>query len=205
MDRRERTEDLAETFRVAMEGNQAALWTMLPAKVVSYDASKNTVVAQPTIMGQVRSPAGVWSNVTMPVCPDVVVQWPGGGDWVLTFPLASDDEGMLLFACRCIDAWWSQGDVQPQAEFRMHDLSDGFFVPRVFSVPNVPGAISTTAVQLRSRDGTKVLQTTATGFKIVGDLEVTGEITGRSGSPATKITIDGHIHPANNTPPTPGH
>ncbi len=76
----------------------------------------------------------------------------------MTFPLAAGDEVLVHFSARCLDAWWQQGGVQPQAQFRMHDLSDGFVAPKLYSVPNVPGGISTTAAQLRTKDGTSYIE-----------------------------------------------
>lgn len=58
-------------------------------------------------------------------------------------------------------------------------------------------------------DGSSVnqVQITTGTLKVVGDLEVSGEVTARSGNPATKVTLSGHIHPTAMGPsdkPTPG-
>ncbi len=58
-----------------------------------------------------------------------------------------------MIADRCIDGWWELGGIQPQLDFRMHDLSDGFFLPGANSLPKVTPAISPTNVELRSADG----------------------------------------------------
>lgn len=158
MDRRERADELETAIKVALRGWQSTMWTAMPAAVQSYSAAKKTVTAQPSIQGQFQDKAGKWTNATMPLCLDCPVQFPGGGDFTLTFPLKAGDEGLLVFASRCIDAWWQQGGIQPQAEFRMHDLSDGFFFPGFSSTPNVPAAASTTAVQLRANDGSMSLE-----------------------------------------------
>jgi hypothetical protein len=46
-------------------------------------------------------------------------------------------------------------------------------------------------------DGSSVteIQITSPTIKIVGDLEVTGEVTALSANPLTKVTLSGHIHP----------
>ena len=158
MDRRERMDSLLVALRGALQNFESTLWTALPASVVSYNAAKLTVSAQPTIQAQVRTPAGQWINTTLPVCVDCPVSFPGGGGFTLTFPIAVGDEGILVFASRCIDAWWQNSGVQPQAELRMHDLSDGMFIPGLFSVPKVPANVSTTACQLRSIDGQTLVE-----------------------------------------------
>jgi Phage protein Gp138 N-terminal domain len=179
MDRRERMNSLPVGLRVLATSLQSGIWTALPATVNSYNASKVTVSAQPTIQAQVRTPDGVWSGVTMPLCLDCPVIFSRGGGYVLTFPIIQGDEGLLIFSSRCIDAWWQNGGVQPQAELRMHDLSDGFFLPGPFSQPNVPSpAPSSTAVELRSLDGKSVIHLEAA--KIVHSL----------GNGQTSLTID---------------
>jgi protein gp138 len=152
MERRERMNDLQVAVQAALDGLQARMWTALPARVQSFNAAKATVVAQPTIQPQVRQTDGTWKSVTLPVCTDCPVIFPSGGGMTLTFPLAAGDEGLLVFASRCIDAWWQQSGVQAQATTRMHDLSDGLFIPGGFSVPRVPANIPTNAVELRNAD-----------------------------------------------------
>src|SRR5271155_5094227 len=109
MDRRERMGSLLVAHKAAQDGFEADLWTALPALVVSYDATKLTVSAQPTIQSQVRPPGGTWVTAPLPPCLDCPVVFPGGGGFTLTFPVAAGDEGLLVFASRCIDAWWQSG------------------------------------------------------------------------------------------------
>ena len=63
------------------------------------------------------------------------VVFPGGGGFALTFPVAAGDECLVVFASRCIDAWWQSGGVGEPMEPRMHDLSDGFALIGVRSQP----------------------------------------------------------------------
>lgn len=159
MDRRERipgnnpNADLV-AIQAALDGRQADIWTALPAVVQEFSAAKIVVSAQPTIQAQVRQPNGTWVDTTLPLCVNCPIKFPGGGGYVLTFPLKKGDEGVLVFASRCIDAWWQNGGIQKQAELRMHDLSDGFFFPSGgMSQPNIPANVSETATTLRSKDG----------------------------------------------------
>lgn len=140
-------------LRAALSGWQSGIWTALPAIVESFDATKLTVSAQLAIQAQVRQPSGGWQNVNITLCEDCPVIFMGGGAFLFTAPLVQGDEGLLILSSRCIDAWWQNGGVQPQAELRMHDLSDGFFIPLCFSQPKVPPNVSTTSAQFRTRDG----------------------------------------------------
>lgn len=184
MDRRERMSSLLVAVRAMLRGWQGTVWTALPAIVQSYDPAKLTVVVQPAIQAQILDPkTGEYADATLPLCMDCPVQWPGGGGYVLTFPLAAGDEGVLVFASRCIDAWWQSGGVQKQAELRMHDLSDGIFIPMLFSNTKVPANVSTENVQLRSTDGLTFFEITSAGvmnlnapagINIVGPFTING-------------------------------
>lgn len=216
MDQRERLDDFEEAIRLAMDGRLARVWTALPAKVVSFDATKLTCVLQPTIQGKFTDTNGKLSDVTLPNLLDCPVVFPGCAGFLLTLPLAAGDEGLVVFSSRCIDNWWAQGGVQSQFELRMHDLSDGFFMPGCFSKPNVPGSISTSKAQLRSKDGNTLIELgggnihmKATTVTIDGDAQINGKINATGeiqfGTGAAKVTLSQHQHAANNTPPTPGH
>lgn len=236
MDRRERMNDPLVAIRAALDGLEANIWTALPAVVVDdgFSASKVTVSAQPTVMAQIRAPtAQNWTDVALPKCVDCPVIFPGGGATVLTFPIAVGDEGLLVFASRCIDSWWQNGagssGAQPQAELRMHDLSDGFFIPLCFSNPKVPPRISTTTAQLRSMDGSTYVELdpsgqivnivapggvkiTAPNTEITGTLKIDMLETGEDGlnvvgniSATGEVTGNGiplstHTHPVSDAP-----
>lgn len=157
MDQRERLNDHEEALRIAMAGQQAGIWTAMPGILQSFDAGKLTATVQPSIQGQFRQEDGTWKDVSLPVLLDCPVIFPAGGGFALTFPLKEGDEGLVIIASRCIDAWWYSGGVQKQARSRMHDLSDGFFLPGCFSQPRKLADVSTTNVQLRSNDSTLML------------------------------------------------
>lgn len=187
MDRRERMEDLQVALQAAQDGLQARIWTALPAIVQSFDPDGPTVTAQPSVQAQVRQADGTWKSVTLPVCTDCPVMFPSGGGMTLTFPLAAGDEGLLVFASRCIDAWWQQSGVQPQATTRMHDLSDGFFIPGGFSKPRAPASISTNAAELRNADRSTRIRVRAdtgavtivspAGITLQGPINLNGPVT----------------------------
>ncbi len=205
------------TVRAGYAGHQSGLWTALPATVNSYNAAALTVEAQPTIQAAVRQPNGNLLLTTMPLCLDCPVMFPGGGGFFISFPLAKGDEGLLVFSSRCIDAWWQNGGVQPQAEYRMHDLSDGFFFPTGgMSQPNVPGSVSTNSCRISTKDATTYVEITKTGqivnivapggANITGSLKVSGDITwGPNSTSATTHTHqDVTTGTGNSGPPNPG-
>lgn len=191
MDRRERvpTGSLNSTLlaiKAGVRDKQSNIWTALPATVDTFNAAALTVSAQPTVQVPILQPNGTWVDTTISLCLDCPIMYPGGGGFVFTFPLAKGDEGLLVFASRCIDAWWQNGGVQKQAELRMHDLSDGFFIPTGgMSQPNIPTNVSTTSAQMRTKDGSSFVDLNP---------EAGGTVTIK----ATNIVLDGNVQMGGN-------
>lgn len=158
--RAERGGDPMSGVLAALQGVQAGIYTAMPGIIQSFDPAKRTCVIQPAIKAQVQEPDGSFIWVTMPLLVDCPVIFPSGGGFTLTFPIAAGDETLVLFAQRCIDAWWQSSGVQVQAELRMHSISDGFALVGVNSVPRVIPNISTTNVQLRNDAGDAFVEIT---------------------------------------------
>lgn len=158
-DRRERLDDPEEALATAQDGRQAQIWTALPGIVEAFDPIALTVSVQPAIQANVTAEDGATRAAALPLLVDVPVVFPQGGGFLLTFPIREGDECLVVFSSRCIDGWWQSGGVQPQAEQRMHDLSDGIAIvgPRSQASPVTP-AVSTQAVQLRAEDGTSFVE-----------------------------------------------
>jgi hypothetical protein len=219
MDRRERLSDFEAAVAVLIEAALVDMWTGMPGIVQSFNAELMTAEVQPAIQAQHQQQDGSWQNKNLPKLVDCPVQFAGGGNVSLTMPLKKGDEVWINIANRCIDAWWEQGGIQPQAEFRMHDLSDGFCFPRIWSKPNALKNVSTTTAQLRSDDGEAFVELDPAGHIVnivaPGGIKITGDVTITGGVSATKNVVAGHGgvdqvglqthgHPALNTPPSAG-
>lgn len=168
MKREERVEDLYATIQYALEGLRSEIQTSTPAIIQSFDPNKLTCTAQPTIKMIVTNLDGSKKSIALPIIVDIPVIFPSGGGFTLTFPLKQGDECLLIFASRCIDAWWYSGGVQNQDDIRFHDYSDGFALVGVKSLPNVIPSISTDSVQLRNDTGTSFIE-----IKANGDIDLT--------------------------------
>jgi hypothetical protein len=141
-------------LQMALDGRQAEMWTSIPGILQAFNPAEMAATVQISLMLPFRATSGVltYEKVTPLVhCP---VQFIGGGGYTATFPMAQGDEGLLSFAMRCIDEWWQHGGYSNVlSEFRMHDISDGFFIPGFRSKPRVLSGFSTTTAQFRSDDG----------------------------------------------------
>ncbi len=200
MDRKQLLNDPEEAFRIAAAGQQSSIWTSLPAIITEVDLTKMTISAQPTVQGVVTDENGASSFVNLPLLVDVPICFPRGGGFTITFPLAINNEVLIMFASRCIDAWWQSGGIQKPMEARMHDLSDSFAILAPTSQPNVIENISSTAIQIRNDAGTSYVEIAADGkiklktteVTIDGNLKVTGTITGDSDGVPVSLTT--HVH-----------
>lgn len=131
-------------------GRQAGIWTALPGIIQSFDQEAMTCEVQPAIQGKIQTESGDVQAVNLPLLLDCPVVFPSAGGCTLTFPIKAGDECLVVFSSRAIDFWWQSGGIQPPAETRMHDLSDGFVILGPMSTPNVIKDINLSAVELRT-------------------------------------------------------
>lgn len=195
MRRTERVNELQQAIQAALNGLQVGIWTALPGIVVSYNPAQMTLVVQPTIQAQVMDKDGTLSWQTLPQLLDVPVCFPNGGGFALTFPIAVDDEVLVVFSSRCIDNWWYQSGIQTQAQLRLHDLSDGFAIIGPRSRLRVLPSISTDSVQLRTEDGTTFVELKPGQINIAGNVHVTGGVVTTGDVVANGISLHDHEHP----------
>lgn len=167
IDPREYLNDAEEVQRMAMENHQTTVWTAMPCSVLSVNWAKMTLSCQIVIQGRQLLPSGQINFLNIAPILDVPIVFPSCRGFTITMPIVEGDEVLVVFSSRCIDSWWQNGWSQsspcPPADFRMHDLSDGFAIPGPKSVPNVIPNISTTDLQIRSNDGTVYLSIGADG------------------------------------------
>jgi hypothetical protein len=163
MDRAQLLNDAEEAMRLVLDGRQSCIWTAMPGIVQSVDRSAMTCEVQPAIQGTVEDETGATQSVNLPLLVDVPIVFPSAGGFTITMPLAVGDEVLVIFASRCIDAWWQSSGVQRPMEMRMHDLSDGFAIPGPHSKPKVISGISATDLEIRNNAGTTYLSITSGG------------------------------------------
>lgn len=144
--------DPAEQIDRAILARLSMLQTSMPGIVQAFDPVAITCDIQPALKERIEKEDGSTEWVRLPLIRDCPVVFPHAGGCSLTFPVKAGDEVLIIFASRCIDGWWANGGVNPPLEYRMHDLSDGFCVPGVWSQPRRIGNVSTEAVELRSDD-----------------------------------------------------
>lgn len=212
--REELLNDQEAAMRLMLDGRQSCIWTAMPGYVTSIAKlqSENTVEVQLTIKGSIEQEDGSFADVNYPKLIHVPLIFPSGGGFTITFPIAVNDEVLVIFASRAIDSWWQSGGIQQPVEDRMHDLSDGFAIPGPKSLPKKISAISTTAVQIRNNAGNAYVEigaggaiklVSATSVTVEGDLNVTGDVIGNSATTPISLTLHTHLSATPGSPTGP--
>ncbi len=100
--------------------------------MLSYDSTKNTVSVQLLIKRKRRKASdGTTTSTKVESIQNVPVAFPRcAGGWI-TFPLAADDVGQIVFAERSLGDWMGSpaGTEVEQSEETLHPLNGAWFYP----------------------------------------------------------------------------
>lgn len=181
-------------FLLLKENIMSGLFVGLPCIVQSFNPDAVTVEAQPAIKWTVTE-NGEQKTVPLPLLVDVPVIFPRGGGATLTFPVKPGDECFVVFADRCIDYWWQSGGVQEAVDPRKHNLSDGFAWVGPMSQAAKISNISTSAVQLRSDDGSThiSIDTGSKNVTVVTPAKLTATAAGGTEITSPEIVLNGNV------------
>lgn len=155
-----RTPTLAEVIRSALDARLLDVHTTLPAKVVRYDASRCVVDAAPLVKAPQTDESGVTTYTALPVVTNVPVEFPQGGGFRITFPIAIGDTVRLSFHEASLDRWMNfGGEVDPQ-DPRRFTLSDAS------AFPGIRALAGSDAVVAASEDGCVLEKVGGSGVRI---------------------------------------
>lgn len=177
----------ASTVKTGISSAIKELHTALPGIIVTFDATTQTAEVKCAIRRVFRTDADgedVFEEKEIPVLINVPVQFPRGGGYSLTFPVAPGDECLIVFCERAIDNWREFGGVRSPAGKRFHSYSDATAFVGLSSKPNTVPDYDTDAVALKKDDGSAVIKVKA------GEIELT---TTNVVINATQTTINGNV------------
>ena len=97
----ERLQDPEQVWPKALEAKIDNLRVCTIGKIIDFDCEKQTATVQTLIKEYTK---GEW--LSLPKLLDVPCHFPRAGGYCLTFPVKPDDEVLVIFGDRCIDAWW---------------------------------------------------------------------------------------------------
>ena len=151
----------SEDFGMQFDRLAAQIRCALPGVIQSFNPATQTASVQPAIKMKRNLGEGV-SHVDLPVVQNVPVVLPfaQGAGLLLTLPIQSGDECLLVFADRPIDNFTQGGGVQPCAGSanndssspRAHSLSDAICIPGIISNPQAVPEYSNKNIELRDRE-----------------------------------------------------
>lgn len=199
MNQNERIGSPAEYDALKSEELSAQIRVAMPAIVTRVNLEAQTVEVKLALQGKVLGSTGEAEWVNYPILPDVPIIFPRAGGFALTFPVKVGDECLVIFADRCIDAWWQSGGVQKPMDERLHDLSDAFALFGVTSQPRRLPSVASDAVELRDdkRANFISLKTGTLDINIVGATTVKCDSATVSASSTTvncpSNTINGNL------------
>jgi hypothetical protein len=166
--------------------------TIAPGEIVSYDAASQTVSVQP--VNKIVFEDG--SEMLQPILQDVPVVFPGGGGFVLTFPILEGDTCLLVFAQRSLDAWLDSGTPIAPDSGRKFSISDAVALVGLRHSKNVLNpAPSTDGIELRTTDQGTFLKVCDGVVRIEGDLSVSGKVYAADCVVNGQVVLATHTHP----------
>jgi len=185
---------LSTVIRDGVENRIKDLHTSMPGIIVSFDAATQTATVQPAIRRVFITrdeTIQILSPTDLPVLINVPIIYPRGGGFSLTFPVAVDDECLIVFCERSIDNWHTNGGINDPLARRFHALSDAVAHVGLSSLPNVVPNYDAVNAQLRSDSSNAVVSLADATINI----DATGQITITSGANVTvnapSITLNG--------------
>lgn len=147
---------LAANIKQGVNTRLKELHTSMPGIIVSFDPTAQLASVQPAIKRIFKTDDGekeILIAENLPILINVLVQFPRGGGFSLTFPVATGDECLLVFCERSIDTWHKFGTVREPGARRFHALSDATAFVGLSSIPNKIPDYDPVNVQLKKDDG----------------------------------------------------
>lgn len=165
----------AGAFELQFARMAAQLRFAMPGIIQSFDPATQTVTVQPALKMKLTLGKDV-SHLALPVVQNVPVVLPFAqtAGLLLTLPIKTGDECLLIFADRGIDNFVQAGGVQPTPGTasedtttpRAHHLTDAICIPGIISNPQAVPKYNTEHIELRDRERKKYISLGPEGITI---------------------------------------
>jgi hypothetical protein len=177
-----------EVITTAIQAALFNLHTGLPAKIVSYDPSKQSATVQPCLKRVFVDPTDDTKTITLtpPPITNVPVSFPAGGGWSLTWQFAAGDVVYLGFSERSIDRWLEAPpgqNVDPLDSRRFH-LSDAVAIASIRQRTDPLAGAARGGMRLGRDDGSTEIQIFEDGTILVKGERVL--LAGEAGAPVAR-------------------
>lgn len=186
-----------ELLEQAKENAMMDVRVSMPARIVSFDPATKT--AQVEICMQMVDDDD--SAIEYPPLVDCPCLFTRGGGFHVVHPYSAGDSGLVLFSDRCLDGWFESGKTAPPMDFRVHSMSDAYFIGGADHLGNVSPIVSG-AMFIGKDDNSAGLQINADGslilkgasLKIEPPVTTSSTITSIGQITANGKPLDGHSH-----------
>lgn len=165
-----RNKDSGVALSERIEAELMGLHTATPARVVSYDATKQRAKVQVQLKREFENSDGTVKELRVAPILDVPILFPRAGGYSLTFPVAAGDPCLIVFLERDASGWQKTGQESVPPSARRHDYSDAVAILGLWpSTDPISPSASTTAASFRSEDNGKRVQISSTGVSVISD------------------------------------
>lgn len=162
----------------------------MPARIVSFDPATKT--AQVEIMLKMVDEDD--APVDYPPLTDCPCVFTRGGGFHVVHPYKAGDNGLVLFSDRCLDGWFESGQAAVPMDYRIHSMSDAYFIGGADNMTDV-SPIQSDAMFIGKDDNSAGLQINADGSVILKGTSFTIEpITNAAQVNVNGKPVDGHTH-----------
>lgn len=178
------------------------IFTSYPGKILSFDPVKQVATVEIAREQYDNNLYELFKQYDFPILQDIPVQFPSGGGFVLTFPVAAGDNCLLMFCDKGISHWLYEGKnkigkfssgVPKNEYFRAYNLNDAVALVGFNPIPSAITSFNSTSPELRNKTRTQRITLVADGkIEVVatGDLHITAPTT----TIDSNTTINGTLH-----------
>ena len=134
------------------------------------------------------------SAIEYPPLVDCPCLFTRGGGFHVVHPYSAGDSGLVLFSDRCLDGWFESGKTAPPVDFRVHSMSDAYFIGGADHLGNVSPIVSG-AMFIGKDDNSAGLQINSDGSVILKGTSFTIQpVTNAAQINVNGKPLDGHSH-----------
>lgn len=172
------------------EGIKNSLFVAMPAIIVDFDLSNQTITAQPVIRTKIRQKSGTMVDKAYPPILDVPFHVARGNGWACTIPVKKGDECLLICCDLDFSAWFQNGGMQNQEHLIKHNIGSAMAIIGFSSEPNAIEDYNNDGIELRNLANTTKISIIDGIINIKGNVNIDGKLTVTGGadiSGGTKI------------------
>lgn len=158
----------AQLLQDVLDRRLGEVHVSMPGRIVSYDASTQLAEVECLLNPTLMTAEGE-ETIVIGVITNVPIEFPSGGGYFMSFPLAAGDPVKLTFHDYSLDVWMQRGGVVDVKDLRSHHQSDASAYPGLRAKPQKLTSASATKLVIGKDDDTS-MQITIDGSTIkIGD------------------------------------